>query len=288
MSQNYGGPSYGSPGFGGPGYGGVPGGGGGAPSAGGMPPRPEGSVDLFWGKDVLLGDPEALMKVAVFALVQFVPLLGGLVTGGWMSYTLRRTMGGMSTPMPPVTFDFTTLAEYLFQGFRRVVVGLVWAIPGLILFGIANGLFYGTLMGIGLLAGQSESLGQVAGFASICCSIVGLPTLLLLMISVQIIPAMAMVRVDLTGSISAGFAVGEVLSLARNAWKPWLINVLLLGLLMIPLMLLGLIPFVGALLVIFLMQFLAGFVTLSVYRKAVLAGAPSVELGPLEPPVSAG
>jgi hypothetical protein len=110
-------------------------------------------------------DDEWLQKLGLATLIQFIPIVGSIVLGGWSLEISTRVKRQDPTPLP----DWSEFGEYLRKGFLLFVAGLVYQIPTIIFLCAASLVWVLPAMG-----GDNENaVGALAGaalIAVICCA----------------------------------------------------------------------------------------------------------------------
>ena len=157
-------------------------------------------------------DPDWLKKIALAALVSLIPIVGQLFIAGWMMEITRRVIKGESVLLPDINFG-----EYLGLGFKQMVIGLVYALPMIVLW------LPMVIVGAGGAAAgmDEETLAIVISVVSCCCG--GLVFLYGLLLAFMM-PA-ALGRFLDTGELGAAFKVKQVFALVKAAPVPYLIAI---------------------------------------------------------------
>ncbi len=173
-------------------------------------------------------DSEWIKKVAiagVIMLLTFIPVLN-IVTGLLMSgYTLeitRRVIIGQQPVLP----EWTDFGGLLKKGLFAFVVGLVYAIP-LILLGACIAL---PQIGLALASNSDSNTVQTVGMiASIVSACFGCLVAIYAILMAVVLPA-AIGKLAVTGEIGPALRVGEVFALVRAKPGVFIIVALLAGL----------------------------------------------------------
>ena len=79
----------------------------------------------------IFDDPEWFDKLLIPILVSLIPLVGSFAFMGYVLRTIANVARGEAYPLPRFNFG-----EDLGRGFRYFLVGLVWAIPVMIMTGL--------------------------------------------------------------------------------------------------------------------------------------------------------
>jgi hypothetical protein len=154
-------------------------------------------------------DPNWIKKILLIAVISLIPLVGQLVLLGWVLEITRRVIAN-EQPTLPDSIDF---GGWLMKGIMAAVIGFVYALPIIIIYGcMMVGMF-----GVPAL-GQAVKLddGTISMMLS-AVSICGGCIVLLLAIIVGIIMPAALGNYAAHGQLGAAFRFGEVLGLVRAA-----------------------------------------------------------------------
>jgi ABC-type transporter Mla maintaining outer membrane lipid asymmetry permease subunit MlaE len=146
-------------------------------------------------------DPDWLKKIGIMALIFLIPIIGQLVLLGWMLRITRNVVANDPRPLPEMDFGAD-----LGTGFQAFIVGLVYAIPILIVaipFSI-------------LTASAANSSGNDAGvfvaLASLC--VVAFAIIYGLLLAFMLPAAYANMAVK--KELGAGLRFGEIWKLVRS------------------------------------------------------------------------
>jgi len=149
-------------------------------------------------------DPDWAKKVLIPALIGLIPLIGQLFLIGWMLDITRRVIEQNPRPLPELDFG-----RQLGEGFKGFVIGLVYAIPIIILdipIIIVSVLMSNENM-------DPNTAGPLVTVVSLCCG--GL-ILLYSILMAFLLPA-ALGKFAASGNLSAGLRFQEVFGLLRAA-----------------------------------------------------------------------
>jgi hypothetical protein len=173
--------------------------------------RQENSMEFGKAFSFAFEDPDWLKKIAIAALVGLIPVVGQFVLIGWALETARRVIRQDPTPLADLDFG-----SQLGLGFKSFLVGLVYAIPAL--------LIYLPMFAIPFVLGDSsnDTTGIVITLVMVCCG--GLMALYAL-VMVVVIPA-AQANLLATGRVGAAFNFRQVFGLLRAAPGAYLIVLL--------------------------------------------------------------
>lgn len=141
--------------------------------------------DDDWVRKIAIGS--ALAFVGIILGIGFIPL------GGWLVATARRVINGDE----PELADFSEFGELIKDGLKILVVGIVWALPVIILSGCiaaASALADGQM--------QGDTAGTVTAILSACIAIFTIPYSIVLSL---LIPAAI-------GELAMGESLGQVIN----------------------------------------------------------------------------
>ena len=235
---------------------------------------------------IIQADPDGLSKCGLMLLISIVPLVGGFVVLGWVTYALRRAHANVAPVFLPAPGDLGTAIDYGTQGLKAFFVSLCWTLP-IVVFTMA---FVGCLWfgaGATIVAGatQGEEMGAASMVIALLVVFGGGLTLAVFNILVSIPAAVATLRAELSGVLAEGFSISAVFTTVRAKFLPWVLNLLLMGLVQFGIAFLMLVPIVGIFLVGFVSQLVRGFAMLSVYEHVLVStGTEAFPVGPLAPP----
>lgn len=150
-------------------------------------------------------DKDWLRKIIIPALVSLIPIIGQFVVLGWGLNVTRRVMAHDPEPLPDLDFGGD-----LARGFQAFVIGLVYALP-IVLLSMFLGIL-GPLLGV-----DSYDVSEVAKAVYMLISVcVGLFSVVYGVILAVVLPA-AYANFLAKGSLGAGLNFGEVFRLVRAA-----------------------------------------------------------------------
>jgi hypothetical protein len=157
-------------------------------------------------------DKDWFKKIIIVALVSLIPIIGQIVALGFALEIMRRVINNDPTPLPE--FDF---GGFLGKGFQGLVIGLVYAIPLIIL--------YLPIQIVPLLGGTGDNADVInyltIGVSCICGGLAFIYSVLLAFL----LPA-GYGKFITEGKLGAAFRIGEVFGLVRKALVPYIIAIL--------------------------------------------------------------
>jgi len=155
-------------------------------------------------------DPDWVKKVLITALITLIPVVGSLYQLGWMIEITRKVIRRED----PLMLPETNFGAYLGDGFKSLIIGLVYALP-LILFTVPISIV-STLT-------SSNSSGDTSAYiiiaVSLCCG--GLAFIYAILMAFML-PA-AQGNFAAKGNIGDGLRFAEVFRLVRAAPVAYLI-----------------------------------------------------------------
>lgn len=261
-------------------------------ATGGTASQDPARVDLLRGFEVVTGDVEWPTKLGLFLLVWAIPLVGWVVVTGWLSYAARRAVAGLTPVLLPPTTDVTTLLDYAAQGLKAIAVGLLWSLPAFVFtFATVGCLYFGVLASFISAALGAESTNGFS-LAMVPLFVCGVPVLVIALGVVSALLSLpataAALRAELSGSFAEGLEVGGVYAMVRTVLRAWVVNVVLLVVLTwVGALVVNVVPVLGVIVLMFVMQIARVFAAVSLYEKYLARGGEPVPLGPMEPARSA-
>jgi hypothetical protein len=154
-------------------------------------------------------DPNWLKKFVIAALLFFVPVAGQLLVAGYALEITRRVIENNPQVMP----EWTNWGALFKKGLYVVVVGLVYALP-VILLAMCSSL-PSVALSVGNASSDSNTLNAMGTVAMVVSACFGCLVLLYAIFMGVTIPA-ALGRVAATDQLGAAFKFGEVIALVRS------------------------------------------------------------------------
>lgn len=153
-------------------------------------------------------DPKWITKVLIgggLVIAGFVTLIGWLFTlpviGGYLVVLLRNVIAGHPQPLP----EWDNWGERWIDGFKAWVVGLVYAIPGILI---------GIIFAIPAAVLSSSNNGGASGVGTLL-SLTGNCLNLIVGIAVSVVLPIAVARYAVTSDIGNALQFGEVIATLR-------------------------------------------------------------------------
>ena len=160
-------------------------------------------MDFVKAFTFIFDDPDWIKKVGIVALVSLIPIVGSLVLLGYALEAGQRVIRQDAQLLPDLDFG-----AQLGLGFKSFVIGLVYAIPAILIY------LPMVIVPIALSSGENSDTANTAVLGvMVCCG--GL--LLLYGILMMVLIPAAHGNFIATGQLGAAFRFGEIFSLLRAA-----------------------------------------------------------------------
>lgn len=157
--------------------------------------------DQEWIKK--LGIAGGIALVSLVLTVVLIGLAGFILLGGWMVELTRRVINRDPNPLP----DWDDFGGYFSKGLQVFVVGLVYALPSILLSACVQ------LLPLAVQDGSADdTMVMAVSTVSIC---VGCLSFLYSIFLGLVLPA-AIGRLAATGQIAPAFRFGEVIGMVRS------------------------------------------------------------------------
>jgi Protein of unknown function (DUF4013) len=166
-------------------------------------------------------DPDWIKKVIIAGVLYMVPVVGQLLVAGYALEITRRVIENNPQVLP----DWTDWGNLFKKGLYSLVVGLVYALP-LLIIGICLGSAVGGLIAMTASSSDSNTANTLGTVIPIVYSCMMCLVLLYALFMGTVIPA-AMGRVAATDQLGAAFKFGEVIGLARSKLGTYFIVMLI-------------------------------------------------------------
>lgn len=153
----------------------------------------------------IFDDPDWFDKLLIPILVSLIPLVGSFAFMGYVLRTIANVARGEAYPLPRFNFG-----EDLGRGFRYFLVGLVWAIPVMIMTG---------LIFIPTTALERDSGNPIAW---IFIALLGIGLFIYAMFMMLFQPII-MANFAVKDKFSAGFEIGNFFRRLGNNFGAWLL-----------------------------------------------------------------
>lgn len=157
-------------------------------------------------------DKDWLKKVGIAAAVSLIPVIGQIIVLGWSLEVTRRVIQRDPQPLP----DWSDFGGHLSRGFQGFVIGLVYALPLIIIVGCQQVLTFG-LAAADL---DSDTVATVLSVVGICFGCL----IFLYAILLNLVLPAAFGNFAASGQLGAGLRVGEVFGLVRAAPAAYLLT----------------------------------------------------------------
>ncbi|MCJ7693855.1 MAG: DUF4013 domain-containing protein [Anaerolineaceae bacterium] len=153
-------------------------------------------------------DPDWFKKLVIPALCGLIPVIGPFIMAGYAFKVTKMLIAGEGdTPLPSLEFGAD-----LGKGFMITLINLIYAIPVLILGGIASAI-------IGFGSGADEVVMWILIVLGGCFGLIGL----LLGLLILFIAPIAVANYAAKGEFKAAFAFKEIFALLKSSLTSWLL-----------------------------------------------------------------
>lgn len=159
-------------------------------------------------------DQDWIKKILIAAVIPLIPIIGSLIAAGWGVEITRRVI--QNDPQPLAEWD--DFGGYLAKGFKLVIIGLVYALP-LIIVGICPTV----LLTTPYTTEPGNDVVMYIAYAATACF--GLIFFLYAILLAFMIPA-ATGRFADTGQLGAAFKFRDVFALVKAAPTAYLMVIL--------------------------------------------------------------
>jgi hypothetical protein len=163
-------------------------------------------------------DPDWLKKVVIMGLIMLIPIVGQLVAAGWMIDIMKKMINHEPLTLPNVDFG-----GQLGRGFGSAVIGLVYALPILVVV-IIQVIIIGVIGGFN--ADQSYDLSSTTGVVISVISLCFTLVYIVYGIAISFLLPIAYGRYAEFGKMGAALKFGEVFGLAKKVIVPLIIVIL--------------------------------------------------------------
>lgn len=156
-------------------------------------------------------DKEWLQKILIgglFYLASFL-IIGAFFTFGYLAQLVRNVIAGKERPLP----EWTNLGDMFGDGVKVFVAMLLYLLP--VIFMILFFVFGG------IAAGAIDSEGALAGLIMTCGMMLFFPLVLIIYL---VLPA-ALLRVIVSGQISAAFELKEIIAFIRRNFLNYFLSI---------------------------------------------------------------
>jgi len=161
-------------------------------------------MDLGKAFTFIFEDDKWIVKIAIAAVLVFIPVIGWFPLGGWMLEISRRVATGRQDVLP----EWDDLGAYTIRGLKATVVVLIYYLPYILLSACVYSVPF--LISGGQVSDNVE-IGIIIVEVAVKCV-----TLVYFVFVTLIIPA-ALMRFTMNGDdIMAGLAFKEVIALVMN------------------------------------------------------------------------
>lgn len=157
-------------------------------------------------------DQDWLKKVGIGALIMIIPLIGQIIVVGWGVEITKRVIRRDPEPLP----NWDDFGGYLMKGLQVVVIGLVYALPMILLVACPS-----IILGVASDSG-GDTIAAIASIVTVCISCFAF----LYGIALGLVAPAAIGAFATTDQLGAAFKFGEVIGLVRAAPGPYFLVLL--------------------------------------------------------------
>jgi hypothetical protein len=246
------------------------------------PPASSGGLQFVAAFRFLFDQPNALLNILLAAVMQIIPIVGGIVLMGWYCEIIQRLVKRHPNPIPKL--DFGDFVYWLGRGVVPFLVIFLMSLPltFIILFVVFIGMFgfgafFATMQRYGNEPSALLAIGGI-GFMAILFLAILLPVHVLMM--------SALLRAELTEDFGKSFELGKIWNFAKQTWKEFLVAYIVLTPVFLIMIFAGmLLLFVGMYFVIVMLNFTYLHIRWQIYEKYLQRGGEPIPIqtksGPL-------
>ena len=172
-------------------------------------------IDLGRAFSFIFDDEEWVKRILIGGLLLLIPLVGIFWLMGYMVDTARNVMQDNPRPLPAINFG-----DQLGKGLYVLLIGIVYAIPILILICITMGLIALTA---GATGGDDGVIAGTTLFTMFCVY----PFIFLVSLAIQMFVFAGYVRYIQTDSLSSALDFARIWGMVRSSLKTWAIVLLI-------------------------------------------------------------
>jgi len=221
-------------------------------------------VDIGRAFSFVFEDANWVKKILIGGLISLVPLLGGMVTYGYMLEIVRRAYEGSGDELP----EWDDFGGYLLRGLILFAALLIWFLPVIVLLGCVVGLLIAA-------TDTSDNDGVAVISSLVLFGVVSVLILVIVVWSVVFLPILAG-RYAVERRFGALFEFGEIWSEVRRAGAVPLLLLFVTYLAASMIGQLGIIAcFIGVIFTAFYSNLVIAHGAGQVYRRARSLGEPA-------------
>ena len=159
-----------------------------------------------WQTKILVGSAFVLAN-------SILPLIPGILVGGYVLRVMRQTIDGKEPALPA----WDDWGKMLVDGLRMMVINLVYFLPALLVFTIGMGLYFAGTLYLPMAAAMGEAPGE--GMASYGMVLTG--SMVALFLSMSVGTLLALLAVIALPAATAHFAAEDRLAAAFHLRQWW-------------------------------------------------------------------
>ncbi|HKY62003.1 MAG TPA: DUF4013 domain-containing protein [bacterium] len=239
------------------------------------PPPPSGGIQFIQAFRFLFDQPNALINILLAAVMQIIPIVGGIVLMGWYCEIIQRLIKRHPSPIPKL--DFGDFVYWLGRGVVPFLVVFLLTLPLtlVIMVVVFAGMFGGGILMASLQRSGAEPsplflFGGIGLMALIILAII-LPMNVLLM--------SALLRAELTEDFGKALQLGKIWNFACRTWKDFVVVYIVVTPVFLVMMFAGMLfLFVGMYLVIVMLNFTYLHLRWQIYERYLRSGGEPIPL----------
>lgn len=172
-------------------------------------------MDLGRAFGFVMEDENWLNKILIGGLILIIPVFGQIALLGYMLDVARNVAQGNPRPLP----DWSDLGNKFMKGLYMLVIGLVYALPVIILIAL---LAFVAILIIGVTGGESDAAAGLAGLLLFCIY----PLAFILGLFVQLLVFAGYTRYIQTDSLGTALQFSETWNMVRATPGRWVVLLL--------------------------------------------------------------
>jgi len=162
-------------------------------------------------------DKDWIKKIGIAALVSIIPIVGQIIVLGWGLEITRRIIRKDPTPLP----DWSDFGGHVVRGIQGFVIGLVYALPLILLVICQNVL----TLGVRTMGSSNYGSAAFSGMTAVISACFGCVTFLYSLAMAFVLPA-ALGSFAASDQLGAAFRFSEVFGLVRSSPSVFLLALL--------------------------------------------------------------
>lgn len=246
------------------------------------PPPPSGGIQFVQAFRFLFDQPNALINILLAAVMQIIPIVGGIVLMGWYCEIIQRLIKRHPRPIPKL--DFGDFVYWLGRGVVPFLVVFLLTLPITVVIMIV--VFVG-MFGVGaFMAMMQQQGGEPSPILFIGIIGVAAVVFLAIMLPANVLLMSALLRAELTEDFGKTLELGKIWNFAKRTWKDFVIVYIVVTPVFLGMMFAGMLfLFVGMYLVIVMLNFTYLHLRWQIYERYLRNGGEPIPLQTKSGPV---